>query len=147
MSAEFRILVAEDDENDRFFLRRAAEKAGVKNTIDFVNNGQEAVDYLSGTEAFSDRNAYPLPTILLLDLKMPLLDGFDVLKWVREHPRLGRLPVIVLSTSNLQEDVDRCYNLGANSYLMKPTETGKLQETVIEITNYWLGLNRCPECE
>ena len=112
----------------------------------FVTDGQEAVDYLAGIGKFEDRKANPLPRLLLLDLKMPLLDGFDVLRWMRKQPVLYRLPVAVLTSSNLDNDVDRAYDLGANSYIVKPGSLMGYAGLVQTLHKYWAELNRpCSE--
>ena len=95
------LLVVEDNAHDVFLLKRAFIKAGINVPMHIVNDGQEAVDYLTGQEPYANRKEYPLPTLLLLDLKMPRLSGFDVIRWVREHKGLRRLPILVLSSSGL----------------------------------------------
>ena len=137
-----RILVAEDDAADAFFLQRAFAKAGVPSTLHFVRDGQEAVDYLHGEGKFSDRKEYPVPHLLLLDLKMPRLSGFQVLDWLRQQPNLKRLPVIVFSSSDESQDVNRAYDLGANSYLVKPHALEDLVELVDRLKKYWLEVNQ-----
>src|SRR6185295_4820460 len=114
------ILIADDSEEDAFIIRRAFQEAGCDIPLTFVRDGQEAMDYLSGEGAFQDREAHPLPRLMLLDLKMPKVDGFDVLGWMQGQPQLKLLPVTVLTSSNQDRDVDRAYGLGANSYLVKP---------------------------
>ncbi len=140
-----RILVAEDQTNDAFILERAFKKTGAKATLHFVRDGQEAIDYLEGEELFSDRNAYPLPTLLLLDLKMPRLNGFDVLEWVRSQKSLRRLLVVVFSSSEEMSDINRAYDLGANSYMVKPGDFDELLKLAEELGRYWLLRNKCPE--
>src|SRR5947208_11973317 len=114
------ILVAEDDADDAFFLQRAFKKLGIPTSLKFVHDGQEAIDYLHGDAQFADRLRYPLPDLLLLDLKMPRLTGFEVLGWVRKQHNLRRLPVVIFSSSGELTDINRAYDLGANSYLIKP---------------------------
>src|SRR6266567_605609 len=116
MSGIESILVAEDDPADAFFLQRAFAKAGVSISLHFVRDGQEVIDYLRGEPPFADRVVYPLPQLLLLDLKMPRLNGFDVLGWLKESPDLKRLPVVVFTSSRETADVNHAYDLGANSY-------------------------------
>jgi CheY-like chemotaxis protein len=140
------ILVAEDRDEDVQILKLAAERAGVSLPLRFVRNGQEAIDYLNGAAQFADRARYPLPRLLLLDLQMPLLDGFQVLEGLRVQPGLRRLLVIIFTSSNLPEDVDRAFDLGANSYLVKPADFGKLGELVRHLEYYWVRLNQCPDC-
>jgi len=138
------ILVAEDDSADAFFLKRAFSKVGVPTSLHFVRDGQEVLDYLFGEGQFADRQAYPGPDLLLLDLKMPRVDGFQVLDWVRRQPRLKRLPVIIFSSSPLDKDINRAYDLGANSYLVKPHSTEDLVALVEKLKNYWIETNQKP---
>lgn len=132
------ILVAEDDPNDIFFLRRAFQKAGVKCHILDVSNGQEAVFYLEGAAPYTNREDYPLPQLLLLDLKMPLMNGFDVLEWLRGRPELAQLPTLVLSSSGHDEDVTRARRLGARGYLVKPSDLSQLTQLAKEVEAKWL---------
>ncbi|HET7624391.1 MAG TPA: response regulator [Verrucomicrobiae bacterium] len=138
------ILIADDSVEDVFILERAIQKAGINVSIIKAGDGQEAVDYLSGKGAFENRSAHPLPHLLLLDLKMPKMDGFDVLCWLQRQPTLKRLPVTVLTSSNQDEDVDKAYDLGANSYVVKPVSIDGYAGVVEELRDYWLKLNRPP---
>ncbi len=140
------ILVAEDDPQDAFFLRRAFVRADVRVPLAFVGDGQETVDYLTGVGPFSDRGRHPMPTLLLLDLKMPRMDGFEVLGWLQKRQGLKRLVVLVFSTSGEQRDVDRAYDLGANCFIMKPTNLKELQTVVLEVQSFWQGRNLFPDC-
>src|SRR5207253_9751320 len=110
-------------------IRKAVQKALSGIPLAVVSNGQEAINYLEGVSVYADRAAYPFPDIVLLDLKMPLLNGFEVLRWVRQQPRLKRLPVIVLTGSVQDNDARRAYEMGANSYVIKPTDFNQLLET------------------
>ncbi|PYJ00266.1 MAG: two-component system response regulator [Verrucomicrobia bacterium] len=139
-----RVLIAEDDPMDVFLIQRAFAAAGVSASMRFVRDGQEALDYLGGEAAYSDRQANPLPDLMLLDLKMPRMDGFDVLGWVRERPGLRRLLVTVFTSSDHPEDINRAYDLGANSYLVKPHNAHELSELVQRFQKYWFELNQCP---
>ena len=105
MSAKFKVLVAEDNPDDVLLLQRALAKSSFGLPVRCVSDGQEVLDYLEGHPPFSDRLRYPLPTLLLLDLKMPRVDGFEVLTWLRQHPSLGRMLVVVLTGSPMKEDV------------------------------------------
>jgi CheY-like chemotaxis protein len=138
------ILVAEDDPTDAFFLQRAFAKAGVTVGLKFVRDGQEAIDYLRGEPPFVDRLSHPMPQLLLLDLKMPRLNGFEVLHWLKTQPGLKRLLVVVFSSSAEEGDVNRAYDLGANSYLVKPHSTEQLMELVDRVEKYWLETNQDP---
>lgn len=146
MSRSLGILVAEDNEDDRFLVERAFRKAGFKAGVSFVDDGREAVEYLKGEPPFTDRAAHPLPSLLLLDLKMPRFDGFDVIEWVRRQPALRRLIILVLSNSDLPEDINRAYDLGANSYLVKGTWPAEMEGLARQLESYWLTLNHCPDC-
>jgi len=138
------ILLAEDNETDALLLKRAFEKAEVDTELTVVRDGQEAVFYLRGENEFADRQEHPFPVLLLLDLKMPLMDGFDVLSWLKGQPGLKRLLVVVLTSSNLQADIDRAYDLGANSYLVKPTGFENLIDLTKRLEAYWLEANQTP---
>ena len=135
------ILVAEDDPTDAYFFERAFKRAGTPVTLHFVRDGQEAVDYLQGEGQFTDRARHPLPQLVLLDLKMPRLDGFDVLEWVRKQPGLSGVLIVIFSSSDEPKDMNRAYGLGANSYLVKPHSMGELTALVGQFKKYWLGAN------
>src|SRR5205809_3546545 len=141
------ILVAEDLPDDVLILKHAFAKAGINAPLHFVTDGQEAVEYLKGEQMFADRSSYPLPALLLLDLNMPRLNGFDVLKWVRGQAGLCRLPIVVFTSSEQPRDVNRAYELGANSYLVKPPALAELQRIAHHLGNYWLRVNLCPDIE
>jgi CheY-like chemotaxis protein len=137
-------LVAEDDENDVFFLQRAFQQAKIENPLYVVRDGQEAIDYLSGAGNFSDRNLHPLPYLFLLDLKMPRKTGLDVLVWLQEHPELRCLPVVVLSSSAQVRDIEKAYDLGANAFIVKPASLKKRVELAKLIGGFWLEYNEAP---
>ncbi len=138
------ILLVEDDPNDVLLIERAFRKAGMNNTLKVVRDGDQAIAYLSGLGVYADRERFPLPFLILLDLKMPGVGGFEVLEWVRSDPNVKRLLVVVLTSSNLQADVDRAYDLGANSYLVKPVEFEEMVSMVHRFEVYWSEINRCP---
>ena len=135
------ILIAEDDKNDLFLLRLAFQKAAVSHQLKHAPDGQVAFDYLTGNEPFSDRDEYPFPDLLLLDLKMPRLDGFDLLRLLRSHPRLSSLPVVVLSSSILEKDIQLAKELGAREYLVKPTLLDDYRKLVLGLHDRWLSDN------
>jgi CheY-like chemotaxis protein len=138
MSNSGHILVAEDDSTDAFFLQRAFQRAGIPIELHFVRDGQEAIDYLQGKGRFADRAAYPQPQLLLLDLKMPRLDGFDVLGWIRKQPGLSELVVVLFSMSDEPKDMRRAYDLGANWYLVKPHSMEELMALIGRFKKHWL---------
>ena len=114
------ILAVDDDDCASLLVSTVFERAGLVQPIQFARDGMEAIDYLSGAGAFSDRTQFPLPTLVLLDLNMPRRNGFEVLAWIRQQPGLKRLHVYVLSASSQEADIRRCYDLGASAYLVKP---------------------------
>jgi CheY-like chemotaxis protein len=122
MQQQTPILVVEDDENDMALIRRTLTNACIPNPRQFLGTGEEAVNYLAGKGAYSDREKYPLPALVLLDLKLPAMHGFEVLKWIRAHTDFKDLRVVVLTSSNNLRDVREAYRLGANSFLVKPLE-------------------------
>jgi CheY-like chemotaxis protein len=138
------ILLVEDDPNDVLLIQRAFQKAGMRDILKVVGDGAQAVEYLEGKGPYADRAHYPLPYLLLLDLKMPGTNGFNVLQWVRTEPKFKRLLVVVLTSSNLQADVDRAYELGANSYLIKPVAFEEMVNLVRRFEAYWSEINRPP---
>ncbi len=138
------ILLVEDNENDEFFTLRAFKQSNVKNEIQVVRDGAEALDFLYCTGAFVGRDPSILPHIILLDLNLPKVDGLDVLRRIRDEPRTRLLPVIVLTSSQEQEDVMRSYQLGANSYVRKPVDFTQFAEAVRQLGLYWLVLNAAP---
>ena len=138
------ILLAEDDPNDTLLIGRAFKKAGLGELLKSVDTGDAAINYLRGVDQYSDRSRYPLPFLLLLDLKMPGADGFEVLRWLRSQSDFKRLLVVVLTSSNLQADVDRAYELGANSYLVKPVEFSEMVNMIQRFEAYWAEINRFP---
>jgi CheY-like chemotaxis protein len=135
------ILLVEDDANDVFLMQRACRKVELPNPLHVVGDGDEAVDYLSGAGRYADRVQYPLPVLVLLDLKLPRKGGLEVLDWLRQEPTLRRLPVVVLTSSKEPNDVNRAYDLGANSYLVKPLGFDALLDLVRSLNEYWLTLN------
>ncbi len=138
------ILLVEDDPNDVLLIERAFQKAGLRDALRVTHSGEQAVEYLSGQGAYAKRDRFPLPFLVLLDLKMPGMDGFEVLQWVRAEPELKRLLIVVLTSSELQADVDRAYELGANSYLVKPVEFDQMVHLIQRFEVYWTEINRTP---
>lgn len=141
------ILLAEDNEDHALLTRRAFKQAGLLNPLFVVQDGEQTIAYLTGQGAFANRNEYPLPTLLLLDLKMPGKNGFEVLDWLRRQPQLAALRVVVLTTSDQIHDVNRAYQLGANSFLTKPVDFRDFVQLSSAIKGYWLWMSRAPELE
>jgi two-component system response regulator len=137
------ILLVEDDENDAFFVERAMHKIGMTNPVRNARDGQEAIDYLSGAGKFARRADFPLPGLILLDLKLPLVMGLAVLKWIRENSGLSVI-VIILSSSAEPSDLAAAYRLGANAYLVKPAASNNLEGMVRAINDFWLLQNTPP---
>jgi CheY-like chemotaxis protein len=138
MTKSGHILVAEDDPTDAYFFQRAFKRAGIPVLLHFVRDGQEVIDYLQGDGQFADRTAHPLPQLILLDLKMPRLDGFEVLEWMREQPGFSSLQVVIFSGSGEPKDIKRAYGLGANWYLVKPHSMEELTALVGRFKKFWL---------
>jgi CheY-like chemotaxis protein len=136
------ILLVEDDPNDVFFMKRALKLAGVLNPLQLAADGRQAIHYLGGTAEYSDRVKFPLPSLVLLDLKLPHVMGLDVLKWIREQPELKNLIVLVFTSSRLPPDISTAYLFGANSYLVKPSSPEELPKMVRMIKDYWLEMNQ-----
>jgi CheY-like chemotaxis protein len=139
------ILLAEDNETDVLLTRRAFTKVGLLNPLQVVSDGEQAIAYLSGTDQYANRDEYPLPVLLLLDLKMPKKNGLEVLEWVRQQPTLRALRIVVLTTSDLFRDVNRAYELGANSYIVKPVEMEHFLRISETLKGYWLWMSETPE--
>jgi len=139
------ILLVEDDTNDMFLIRRAFKKADANRHVFGVWDGKQAISYLSGTDEFASRDLYPLPTLLLLDLKLPRVSGLDVLAWLKGESSLKRMIVVVLSASSQNADIARAYDLGANSYLVKPLASNQLDEMIRAVNSFWLVFNADPQ--
>lgn len=139
------VLLVEDNSTDALMVRRAFTKAVLRGTLEVVDDGDKAVAYLSGEGAYANRNRHPLPALILLDLKLPCRSGLEVLGWLRQQPRLKRLPVVVLTTSDENADINTAYDLGANSYLVKPVNFEALLEMVKGLGLYWLVMNSGPD--
>ena len=138
------ILLVEDNKMDVELTLDAFKEARFKNDIKVAHDGQQALDYLFGREEYADRIQYPLPHLVLLDLKMPGVDGFEVLRQVKAAPILKRIPVIILTSSKEEGDRALTYDIGANSYLVKPVSFDGFLEIIKHIEGYWLSLNISP---
>ena len=137
------ILHVEDDPNDVFLLQHAMTKAGVANPVQVVTDGRQAIDYLQGAGKFADREKFPFPRLVLLDLKLPYVMGLDVLKWIRKGQGPA-LIVLMLTASGEEADIAAAYRRGANGFLVKPSEASKLQDMVKAIKDFWLTHNTLP---
>jgi len=138
------VLLVEDDPNDVLLMQRAFRRAKVTNPVQVVEDGEDAVLYLSGQAPYADRVRYPLPALVLLDLKLPRKSGLEVLEWLRQQAGLKRLPVVILTSSKESTDISRAYDLGVNSYLVKPVSFDTLLDMVETLNLYWLLLNEKP---
>jgi len=136
------ILIAEDDADDRFLLQAAFEENGFTDRLHFVENGVEALDYLQ--DLCNKANEPVLPKFMLLDLNMPKKDGREVLKELKQHPELKKIPVVIFSTTNNEQEMRRCYELGANSYITKPNSFESLLKTVAALRSYWMHSSGVP---
>jgi len=139
------ILLAEDDDDQIFLIRRAFKQACILNPLHVVHNGEEAIAYLKGVDQYANRAEYPLPSLLLLDLRMPRISGFEVLQWIRDQHTLRPLRVIVLTSSRDLHDVNEAYQLGANSFLVKPTDFDNFRVLVQSLQCYWIQTDQSPE--
>jgi CheY-like chemotaxis protein len=137
METDLTILIAEDTETDAELVKIALRSIGVKNSAEIVPDGQAVIDYLCGTGKYHDRAAFPFPSILFVDLKMPRVNGFELLRWLKDHPECSIIPVIVLSSSKTESDVTMAYQLGANAYLMKPANLDDLKAMLRTTLEFW----------
>jgi CheY-like chemotaxis protein len=135
------ILAIEDEDDDIALIKRAFKKANIVNPLRFLNDGEQAINYLSGKAEFADRTTYPLPSLVLLDLKLPRKTGLEILEWRQTQPILRRIPVVVLTSSRQTVDLERAYDLGVNSYLVKPVEFNDLLEMIRALKLYWIAFN------
>jgi len=138
------LLLVEDDSNDVFLIKRAFKRANFKVPVSVVNDGDAAIGYLQGIDVYSDRTQHPIPSLIVLDLKLPRRSGLEVLEWLRAQPVLRRIPVIVLTSSKESADVNKAYEVGANSYLVKPVTFNELSAMAQSIESYWLSINQYP---
>ncbi len=136
------ILLVEDNEDDAFLMQRALQEAAVANPMLMVEDGQQAIDYLSGAGKYADREKFPVPAVVFLDLKLPYKTGHDVLTWIRQQKELEGLVVIVLTSSAEPSDIKKSYSLGANSYLVKPPTSQSLLDLAKSFKWYWLTFNQ-----
>ncbi len=138
------ILLVEDNPDDEALALRAFKKSKMTNEIIVARDGAEALDYLFAQGAYADRDASEMPSVVLLDLNLPKIDGLEVLRRLRENPQTKKLPVVILTSSKHEEDLVRGYDLGANSYVRKPVDFNEFVEAVGHLGMYWLLLNELP---
>ena len=141
------ILLAEDEEDHVLLIRRAFTQAHILNPLHVVRDGEQAIAYLAGKGLYANRSEFPLPTLLLLDLKMPRKNGFQVLEWIRSQPTLRGLRVVVLTSSDSIRDVNQAYQLGANSFLVKPADFEQFMAVIRALEGYWIWMSEAPQLE
>jgi CheY-like chemotaxis protein len=139
------ILIADDDAEDRMMLKEALEESRLKNEIHFVVNGEELLDYLKNKGSFADKEKYPTPRLILLDLNMPKKDGREALKEIKNDPHLRLIPVVVLTTSKAEEDILRTYDLGVSSFITKPVTFNALVDVMRTLSKYWFEIVELPK--
>jgi DNA-binding response OmpR family regulator len=138
------ILLVKDSEDDVLFIRRALKLTGANLSHQIAPDGQVAIDYMSGAGEYADRKKFPLPVMVLLDLKLPRVLGLDVLKWIRARREFGNIPVIIMTASGERADWERGYRLGANSYMIKPSSIDELMGLAKCLTDYWFKYSTLP---
>ncbi|HLH57465.1 MAG TPA: response regulator [Verrucomicrobiae bacterium] len=139
------ILLVEDSEDNVFLVRHAVQKAGITSRLEVVTSGEQALQYLAGTHGYSDWQHFPLPSLVLLDLKMPGMDGFDVLRWVRQRPGLKALRVAMLTSSEMPGEIKTAHDLGANIFITKPVELDRLVQIMKTLNEHWLHQAQSPD--
>lgn len=138
------ILLVEDSADDVFFMKRAFRLAGVQHSLQVVEDGEKAIEYLAGTGPFANRVEFPLPSLVLLDLRLPRIPGFDVLQWARREQSLDCIPFVIFSSSREDVDMRRAYALRANAFLVKPSDAANLTATMKSTVDFWLLHNAVP---
>jgi CheY-like chemotaxis protein len=133
------ILIVEDNEDDVFAMKRALKHAKITNPLQIATTGRQALDYLSGKGVYSDRKMYPIPFMVFLDLKLPFINGFEILEWIRQQPALRQIVVIILTSSAESKDYERAYALGARTYLVKPPSSEMLRDAMTSLESLWLS--------
>ena len=150
MKTNFIILVVEDEDSDFYLLERAFRKNNIQNPIIRAKDGLEGLHYLQGSNEYSDREKFPFPDVVILDLKTPRMTGLELLEWIREHPECRVIPTVIMSSSQQDADIEKAYQLGANTYFVKPTNFQDLVDLTASIQEYWRrgtrpGLSRKPK--
>ena len=151
MNGHIHVLIVEDDLNDAFFIQRAFQHAGIKREPHICTTVRDAICYLQGSADYADRTQYPFPNLLITDIKMPEQSGFDLLRWIRDHPQFQIIPTVIMSSSHRAEDVKLAYCLGANAYLCKPGEAVQFREMFTALLRFWnfceIPQTASPSCE
>jgi CheY-like chemotaxis protein len=132
------VLYVEDEEDDAFLMKLALERNRITLPLKVVTDGRQAIDYVAGNGRFADREENPLPCLMLLDLNLPVVSGLEVLKWVREESNCNELPIIIFSSSSHPDDMRRARDLGADDYLVKPVDLGRMDEMLRDLYERWL---------
>jgi CheY-like chemotaxis protein len=135
--ARYTILLLEDTEEDVILMKRALRKNGISNPVQVLSDGQEGIEYMQGVGKFSDRLKFPMPDVVILDIKMPRKSGLEFLEWMHDHPELRVIPTVVLSSSHADSDVARAYSLNANTYFVKPNNFDEFVKLVGVMEQYW----------
>lgn len=141
------ILIADDDAEDRMLVKDALDEGRLKNDIHFVENGEELVDYLHNRGKFSDKDKFPTPGLILLDLNMPKKDGREALREIKNDPHLRLIPVVVLTTSKAEEDILRTYDMGVSSFITKPVTFTALVDVMKTLSKYWFEIVELPKID
>ena len=144
INSEVEILLVEDNPDDRELTVRTLRANGIANRIEVATTGADAIDFVFGEGMYADRDTGQQPRVILLDLKLPLVSGVDVLRRIRAEPSLQKVPVVILTSSNEEKDLHECYALGANSYIVKPVDFEQFTEAIRSLGMYWLLLNEAP---
>ncbi|MTI86886.1 MAG: response regulator [Balneolaceae bacterium] len=138
------VLLVEDNESDADLTLRSLKKYNLSNNIKWVKDGEEALDYLFGKNEYAERNIKDQPKVVLLDLKMPKIGGIEVLEQIRRNQETKKIPVVILTSSHEEKDIVQSYDLGVNSYIVKPVDFKKFMESIRDIGYYWLVMNKKP---
>ena len=142
---EIEVLLVEDNETDAELTIRALKRKNLANNLVWVKDGEEALEFIFANGRYSEREIQDLPKLVLLDLRMPKVDGMEVLRWIKADERTSKIPIVVLTSSKEDEDIVESYNLGVNSYVSKPVEFDEFTEAVSTLGLYWMLLNKSPE--
>lgn len=147
MNHTHHLLLVEDSVDDVALIRRAFMALNPSLVLHVASDGEEALAYLAGRDAYADRERHPIPCLVLLDIKLPRRSGNEVLAWIRKQPDLKRLPVVIMTSSRQAANINLAYDLGANSYIVKPLGLAALTEVIRGLNSYWFGINTQPDVE